>query len=200
MIAPVPYSPSTKLATQIGTGCPVNGLIARTPVSKPCFSMSPLMRAARSCRRNAWACCLKRGRIRRALGERRHQRMLRTEQHERRAVDRVDARREDLDLRLRIAFDGELHTRAFRPADPVPLHRQHLLGPPVSVTGVVEQLVGVGGDAEEPLFQIARLDVGATAPALAVDHLLVGEHGVVLRDTSSPTSGGDRPGRARTCG
>ncbi len=39
MTAPVPYSPSTKFATQIGTGWPVNGLIAVRPVSKPSFSI-----------------------------------------------------------------------------------------------------------------------------------------------------------------
>ena len=56
MTAPVPYSPSTKFATHTGTGCPVNGLITRRPVSKPSFSTSPVIRAVRSCARNAAAC------------------------------------------------------------------------------------------------------------------------------------------------
>ena len=47
--APVPYSPSTKLATQMGTCSPVNGLIASRPVLNPSFSTSPVRRALRSC-------------------------------------------------------------------------------------------------------------------------------------------------------
>ena len=39
MIAPVPYSISTKLATQIGTRSPEKGLIAYAPVNRP--SLSP---------------------------------------------------------------------------------------------------------------------------------------------------------------
>ena len=50
--APVPYSPSTKLATQMGTCSPVNGLIAKRPVLNPSFSTSPVSRALRSWRRN----------------------------------------------------------------------------------------------------------------------------------------------------
>ena len=59
MTAPVPYSPSTKLAIQMGTRSLVNGLTAYWPVKKPSFSTSPLMRAARSCPRNRAACARK---------------------------------------------------------------------------------------------------------------------------------------------
>ena len=52
MTAPVPYSPSTKLATQMGTGAPVNGFSATRPVLNPSFSTSPLSLAPRSWRRN----------------------------------------------------------------------------------------------------------------------------------------------------
>ena len=52
MTAPVPYSPSTKLATQIGTCSPLNGFIAWKPVKNPSFSASPETRAMRSCVRN----------------------------------------------------------------------------------------------------------------------------------------------------
>ena len=54
MTAPVPYSASTKLAIQIGTGRPVNGLMPRRPVSKPSFSIAPVRRSVRSSARN---CC-----------------------------------------------------------------------------------------------------------------------------------------------
>ena len=54
--APVPYSASTKLATQMGTGHPVNGLMQRRPVSKPSFSMAPVRRSVRSRARNSCTC------------------------------------------------------------------------------------------------------------------------------------------------
>ncbi len=46
---------------------------------------------------------------------------------------------------------------------------------------VVEQLVGVRRDLEEPLRHVPRLDDGAAAPALPVDDVLVREHGLVVR-------------------
>ena len=51
---------------------------------------------------------------------------------------------------------------------------------PVDRLQVVEQAVGVVGDAEEPLLQLARLDRRAAAFAATVDDLLVGEHRGVL--------------------
>ena len=50
-----------------------------------------------------------------------------------------------------------------------------------SVGEPVEQLLGEIGDLEEPLAELAPLDQRARAPAAAVDHLLVGEHGHVDR-------------------
>ena len=64
-------------------------------------------------------------------------------------------------------------------ADPVALHRLDVLGP-VDRVEVVEQAVGVVGDAEEPLLELAQLDLVAAALAAAVDDLLVGEHGLVV--------------------
>ena len=75
----------------------------------------------------------------------------------------------------------ERHARALGAADPVALHRQHAVGPRLERVHLVEQLVGVVGDLEEPLRQALRLDLGAAALAAAVDHLLVREHGLVLR-------------------
>jgi hypothetical protein len=45
----------------------------------------------------------------------------------------------------------------------------------------IEQILAEFGDAEEPLRQFALFDQSAGAPATAVDHLLVGEHGHVFR-------------------
>ena len=106
--------------------------------------------------------------------------MLGRQQHERGAVDRVDARREDLD-RVAAAGDRELYARAFRAADPVPLHDDDLLGPCRQRLESFQQFVGVRRDAEEPLLQLARDDGRATAPAGAVDHLFVGQHRLVDR-------------------
>ena len=50
MMAPVPYSYSTKFATQIGIRVLVKGLIANAPVNTPSFSRSAAVRMAFSCR------------------------------------------------------------------------------------------------------------------------------------------------------
>ena len=59
--------------------------------------------------------------------------------------------------------------------DPVALLRLDVLGPAVELVEVVEELLGVVGDLEVPLRELALLGHGAAAPALAVDDLLVGE-------------------------
>jgi len=127
------------------------------------------------------------------------ERMLRREQNERGPVDGVDAGREHLDGVLRrfapavgtgragkadcasgraaFAGQGEADQRAVRAADPVALHRQHLVRPLVQLLRSVEQLVGILRDPQEPLLQVARPDRRAAAPAAAVHHLLVGQHG-----------------------
>ena len=50
-----------------------------------------------------------------------------------------------------------------------------------SVAEALEQFLGEVGDLEEPLAELLALDRRAGAPALAVDHLLVGQHGHVDR-------------------
>jgi hypothetical protein len=94
---------------------------------EPCFSISPLMRRARSCSRNACACCLN------AAGsptarQRLHERML-GPSSTKVAPKIVSMRVVKTSIASRIALERELHARAFRPPDPVPLHRQNLLGP-----------------------------------------------------------------------
>ncbi len=133
--------------------------------------------------------------------------MLRREHQEVRAVDGVDAGGEDFDrvgargsglgfaamrseLPLRDARipspesrQRELkpHASAFRPPNPVPLHRQHFVRPARQPIGGLQQLVGIVRDAEEPLLELASRDRRAAAPAAAIDDLLVGEHGVAAR-------------------
>src|SRR5205823_13015313 len=76
--------------------------------------------------------------------------------------------------------DADKQLRALRAADPVALNRDRALGP-VEQRVIVEQRIRVGGDAEEPLLHLASLDEGAATLAVAVDHLLVREHGLVVR-------------------
>ena len=72
--------------------------------------------------------------------------------------------------------------QALGTADPVALHQPHLVGPAMlQRVEAGEQLLGGVGNAEEPLRQLAALDQRARAPAAPVDHLLIGEHGVVDR-------------------
>ena len=77
----------------------------------------------------------------------------------------------------------ELDPRALGAADPVALHRLDV-SRPVDLVEALDQPVGVVGDLEEPLLELAALDDGAAALAAAVDDLLVGEHGLRPWDTS----------------
>ena len=88
--------------------------------------------------------------------------------------------------KLLAGLDREVDLGAGGPADPVALHGEHAIGPVAfELLHVVQQLVGVGGDAQEPLFQGALFDGrGFVTPAAAVDHLLVGQHGGAERGTS----------------
>ena len=108
--------------------------------------------------------------------------MLRRQRRERRAVERVGPRREDLELAAICPRGvGQLpeDARAAALADPVGLHQAHLLRPAVERVETLQQLVGEVRDLEVPLRELAPLDRRAGAPALAFDHLLVGQHRVV---------------------
>ncbi len=70
-----------------------------------------------------------------------------------RAEERVRAGGEDgiVDVELLAA---EVHLGALAAADPVALHRLHVLGP-LDPVEVAEQPLGVVGDAQEPLLELA---------------------------------------------
>ncbi len=119
------------------------------------------------------------GLVRRPGDEPGHQRMLRREHEERRTEERVGAGGEDGDVDVQL-LDPEDDFGALRASDPVPLHRQHVLGPGLQQAHLVEQPVGVGGDAEEPLLEAPALDLGPAALAAPVDHLLVRQHRLVV--------------------
>ena len=108
------------------------------------------------------------------------------EHHEGGPVDGVGARREDgQGLIDALDIDGEAQRGALGAADPVALHGGDALGPVHAAE--IEQLLGVGGDAEEPLGEEAALDGIVAALAEAVEHLLVGEHGLAV---GAPVGGG----------
>ena len=86
---------------------------------------------------------------------------------------------------------------ALRAADPVALPRLDRVGP-VDRLEIVEQRLRVVGDPEEPLLHQPRLDLGAAALAGAVrQHLLVREHGLVVRAPLDRRRPCGRRGRAR---
>ena len=100
-----------------------------------------------------------------------------------RTHQRVGPRRVDLDpvVAMRLFGQAEGELKAPRPADPVGLHQLDLGGPVVEPVQRVQQFAREIRDAEEPLRQLAPLHIRARPPALAVDDLLVGQHGHVDR-------------------
>src|SRR6185437_10768728 len=80
------------------------------------------------------------------------------------------------------AFDRKRNRRALAAADPVALHSAHALRPAVELVQTVQQLLRILGSAQEPLLQFSLLDECVfMPPAVAVDHLLICEHGLALR-------------------
>ena len=108
--------------------------------------------------------------------------MLGRQHHEGRAEHRVRPRGEDADRLDVIGLHREGDLGAFAAADPVGLHQPDRLRPVHAAE--VQQLVGVVGDAEEPLLQVA-LDDRACRSASNADrrpqHLLARQHHLVLR-------------------
>ncbi len=103
------------------------------------------------------------------------------------AHDGVGARGEDVQLAVadhlaviagNAVREGEAHTLAL--ADPVLLHQLDALGPAQRVQ-VGQQLLRIVGDAQVVHRDLALFHHRARAPAAPVDHLLVGEHGLVDR-------------------
>ena len=75
----------------------------------------------------------------------------------------------------------ELEAQPLGAADPVLLHQANLVGPAVQGLQALDQVVGVVGDAQEPLGQLTLLDRRARAPPLAVDDLLISQDGHIDR-------------------
>ena len=128
-------------------------------------------RAALFAQRDEFACLV-------AVQRLRH-RMIGRNSDEAGAENRVGPRRIDRQFLAIRQVEAELQPLAL--ADPVFLHQPDLVGPVFEAVQPFEQFFGKVGDLEEPLRQLALLDLGAAAPALAVDHLFIGQHGHVDR-------------------
>ena len=103
-----------------------------------------------------------------------HQRVLRGDDHEGHTPQRVMPGGVNLNGVARLQMEG--HLAALGTADPVLLHQPHLVGPLGQHLQGGQQLVGVLGDLQEPLLQVLLGDDAVAAPALAVLHLLIGQH------------------------
>ena len=99
--------------------------------------------------------------------------------HERDAEDGVGARGEDFELAVG-TLDVEEDLRADRAADPVALDLLERVAP-CEFVEPVEHALGVGRDAEQPLFHALLLHGEAAAHREPVAHLVVGQHGAQLR-------------------
>ena len=107
------------------------------------------------------------------------QRVIGGDRHETGTENRIGPR--GVDRQLVAIGQVEAEFEPLRLADPVFLHQPDLVGPVLEAAQTFEQILGEVGDLEEPLAQLALLDFRAAAPALAVDHLFIGEHGHVDR-------------------
>ena len=81
--------------------------------------------------------------------------------------------------------EGQLNSVAF--TNPVALHGAHRVGPALQGVQSIQEFLGVGGNADEPLGNFPAFNHGSGSPATAVDHLLIGQYGLIHR---IPVDGG----------
>jgi len=73
---------------------------------------------------------------------------------------------------------GHIDAAAF--ANPVALHGFDLLRPVLKIIQIVEQLLGIVGNADKPLGNLFALYRAVTAPATAIDNLLIGQYSGII--------------------
>ena len=113
-----------------------------------------------------------------ALGER----VLGGNRDERHAHDRIGTGRVNAQfLFFTVDCVGERKIHAHGLADPVFLHAANLFGPPLQFGKVVEEFLRVLRDAEVVPWDFTLFHLGTGAPTVAVDHLFVGENGLIHR-------------------
>ena len=109
------------------------------------------------------------------------QRMLSRHGQEGHAKQRIRPCGENLNLShiSHWGIEREAHPRPLAAANPIGLHQLHPLGPAVERVQALQQIGRVFGDGEEPLDELLLLHRRAGAPAPAIDHLLIGQHGAI---------------------
>ena len=112
--------------------------------------------------------------------------MLRCHRAERHAHERIRACRKRMQHALAVGAETgdvvrkpEPHSLAL--AYPIGLHGAHAVRPPRHMPQSIEQILGIVRDLQVIHRDFAFLDRRAGAPAAAVDHLLVREHGLIHR-------------------
>ena len=120
---------------------------------------------------------LHRALLRRAFRKLQGQGMFGGQGNEGGAVDGILAGGEDGEVTLP-AHQREADLGADGFPDPVALHGQHLVRPPLEFVASRQQILGVGRDAEEPLGQLAHDHLVLATPTATVHHLLVGQNGL----------------------
>ena len=108
------------------------------------------------------------------------QRMLSGNGKKRHAHQRIRTRGEDTQG-FGFTVDIKTYFQTLRAPNPVALHGLDRIRPARQFVQAVQQFIGISGDLEEPLRNLALLHDRAGTPAAAVDHLLVREHGLVDR-------------------
>ena len=119
------------------------------------------------------------GKLRILLGQFLRQRMIGRQRHETGPEQRIGPGAENIERTPIRQIEGEAQALGF--ADPVLLHQPDLFRPTLQRIEARQQFLAETGDAEEPLRQLAPFDRRARAPALAVDHLFIGKHGLIDR-------------------
>ena len=115
------------------------------------------------------------------LGQCQRNRMFRGQTDVGHTVERVGPGGIDLDAievgHRFIQLKGQLHAATF--SNPVALHGAHGFGPAVQRVQAFEQFFCIGSYANKPLWNLAPLNHGARAPAAPIDHLFIGQNGLV---------------------
>ena len=103
------------------------------------------------------------------------QRMLSSQRHEGYAISGIRAGGVNSNLIVqRRDFKGEF--QALAAADPVALHGFYALRPALEQAQILQQLISIISNLEEPLAQILLHNLMVAAPAFAVDNLLVSQY------------------------
>src|SRR5665213_3528286 len=119
------------------------------------------------------------GHLRLRLGERQSQGMIGGEGDEAGAVKCVWPSCIDHYPIATPAQEWEANAKSKRLSNPVALHQPNLFRPSIETVEPLEQFVGVFGNPHEPLVELSPFDGRVGTPPASVNHLLVGEDGLI---------------------